>query len=113
MKKTNTSYHLFILAALSVLVIFVISCSEPNISPIGNLLDKQEKISVRSDGPLSTDIVKEKVAVRDNIPLSEILTCIYFGQTPEGYWEYHLTTLYDGPKIYFVTQIIGDVNDGF
>ncbi|MGB4846489.1 MAG: hypothetical protein WBP41_01150, partial [Saprospiraceae bacterium] len=70
------------------------------------------KILNRTEGPVSSTLIKQKVSTRDNIPLSQILTCSYYGQTILGYWEYHLTTQYDGPKLYMVTKIIGDDCEG-
>jgi len=98
---------------LAILLISFNACSEDLAIPNAELTSDDLQITSRADGPVSNDIIKQKVSARDNIPLAQILTCSYYGQTTQGYWEYHLTTQYNGPKIYTVTKIIGDVNDGF
>ncbi len=105
--------QLIFVAYIAILYISASGCTEDQVTPASDFPSKDLNISFRSDGPVSSGIIKQKVSDRDNIPLVQILTCSYYGQTTQGYWEYHLTTQYDGPKIYTVTNIIGDVNDGF
>jgi hypothetical protein len=102
---------------LGVLIVFVLTisfsgCSEEQALPSGDQQVEEVKITFRTIGPVSTSLVKKKVSERDNIPLEEILTCTFTCETPEGFWKYSLTTLNNGPKIYIVTQIIGDDCDG-
>ncbi|MGB4847964.1 MAG: hypothetical protein WBP41_08615, partial [Saprospiraceae bacterium] len=111
MKKTSKLIQLAFCSLIVVMLFSFIACNEERVVPEGKVNDL--KISFRTDGPVSLEIIKQKVADRDNIPIYQILTCIYYGQTTQGYWEYHLTTMFDGPKIYTITSIIGDVNDGF
>ena len=92
---------------------YISACVEEQIQPSREIIVEGNKIGIRSDGPINIQIIKEKVSERDQIPIDQILTCYYFGQTSQGYWEYHLTTFYNGPKIYTVTQIIGDTTEGF
>ncbi|MEP7198149.1 MAG: hypothetical protein ABI851_16645 [Saprospiraceae bacterium] len=105
----NPSFFAILVAFL---LLSVSACTEEQVIPSSELLSNDMEITIRTDGPVSTTLVKQKVAVRDNIPLSQILTCTYYGQTSQGYWEYHLTTQYNGPKIYIVTKIIGDDAEG-
>ncbi|MBK9982552.1 MAG: hypothetical protein IPP15_09015 [Saprospiraceae bacterium] len=88
------------------------ACTEELVVPNAEIASKEIRIKSRTDGPVSIELIKQKVSTRDNIPLSQILTCSYYGQTNLGFWEYHLTTQYDGPKIYIVTKIIGDEIEG-
>lgn len=113
MKNVMKIKQLIFVAFMSILFISVSGCTEDQVIPASDFLSKDLKISFRADGPVSNEGIKQKVSDRDNIPLVQILTCSYNGQTTQGYWEYHLTTLYNGPKIYTVTKIIGDTNDGF
>jgi len=112
MKKSIKSNQLLFRAFVAILFISFNACTEESIIPGHNQFNQEDKINTRNDGPVYIQIVKLKVASRDNIPIEQILTCFYFGQTTQGYWEYHLTTLYDGPKIYLITQIIGDECEG-
>ncbi|HZV70200.1 MAG TPA: hypothetical protein VFG10_11680 [Saprospiraceae bacterium] len=73
---------------------------------------KDLKITVRNDGTACAATVRESVSKRDNIPVEQILTCYYYGQTTQGYFEYRFTTMYNGPGVYYV-GIIGDCNEGF
>lgn len=111
MKKTPKLTHLAYTLLITVILFTINSCNQEGVTPQVKIQDS--KITVRTEGPVSPEIIKQKVSDRDNIPIEQILTCIYYGQTPQGYWEYHLTTMFDGPKIYTITSIIGDVNDGF
>ncbi len=113
MKNVTKINQLVFAAITAILFVSVVACTEELVIPTTDLLSKDLKISFRTDGPVSNEVIKQKVSVRDNIPIVQILTCSYYGQTLQGYWEYHLTTQYNGPKIYTVTQIIGDVSDGF
>ncbi len=98
---------------LAILVTSFNACTEELVVPNAEIASNDMQLKNRTDGPVSCTVIKQKVSDRDNIPLSQILTCSYYGQTTQGYWEYHLTTAYNGPKIYTVTSIIGDVNEGF
>jgi hypothetical protein len=111
MKKTSKFIQLAVCSLTVIMLFSFIACNEERVIPEAKVNDL--KITFRTDGPVSLEIIKKKVADRDNIPLDQILTCIYFGQTTLGFWEYHLTTMFNGPKIYTITSIIGDVNDGF
>lgn len=102
----------FIALLAAILLLSTPACTEEQVIPSSELLRNDMVIIARSDGPVSSTLVKQKVATRDNIPLSQILTCTYYGQTTQGYWEYHLTTQYNGPKIYIVTKIVGDDAEG-
>ncbi len=113
MKITFKFTLLQVVFFFSILLMTVSSCSEELAFPTAENQSIDSHITSRTDGPVSTQVIKQKVSVRDNIPLNEILTCYYYGQTDQGYYEYRLTTQYNGPKVYFVTQIIGDINDGF
>ncbi len=88
------------------------ACTEELVAPMHNTPGKNLLVTARTSGPVSIQLVKLKVSLRDHIPIEEILTCSYIGETTQGFWEYHLTTLNNGPKIYVVTQIIGDDFEG-
>ncbi|MEP7198143.1 MAG: hypothetical protein ABI851_16615 [Saprospiraceae bacterium] len=112
MKNTFNFSSLCFGTFLSIIFLSFFACSEDLVVPNGELISSDLQISSRTEGPVSTELIKQKVSVRDNIPLVQILTCTYYGQTAQGYWEYRLTTQYNGPKIYTVTKIIGDEVDG-
>ncbi|HZV70199.1 MAG TPA: hypothetical protein VFG10_11675 [Saprospiraceae bacterium] len=97
---------------LAILLISFNACTEELAIPNAELISEDLLIKSRADGPVSNNLVKQRVSARDNIPIAQILTCSYYGQTTQGYWEYHITTQYNGPKIYIVTKIIGDEFDG-
>ena len=113
MKNAFTFKQLLLAALVAIFFVSVSACTEEQVLPASDLTPRDLQISNRSDGPVSPEVIKQKVSTRDQIPLVQILTCYYYGQTSQGYWEYHLTTQYNGPKIYTVTKIIGDVNEGF
>ncbi len=112
MKNAFKFSQLLFVVLLVFLFLSVSSCYEEQVVPSSEVTSTDLEITIRTDGPISPALVKQKVATRDNIPLIQILTCSYFGQTTQGYWEYHITTLYNGPKIYIVTKIIGDDIEG-
>ena len=112
MKNAIKNNQLLYGALVAILFFSVNACTEEHATPGYNQFNQEGQIKGRTDGPVNIQLVKLKVANRDNIPLEQILTCFYFGQTTQGYWEYHLNTMYDGLKIYIVTQIIGDDFDG-
>ena len=124
-------------AYVVVLLVLLNGCSEEQVMPVPGEHNKDSHITIRTEasanggsdnggsnnggsnnggsvneGPVNPHLVKVKVSQRDNIPLDQIETCFYYGQTILGFWEYHLTTLYDGPKVYIVIEIIGDDCDG-
>ncbi|MEO8666744.1 MAG: hypothetical protein ABI462_14730 [Ignavibacteria bacterium] len=113
MKNTFKTNQFLFAAALAVIVLSLSACYEELVLPSTERTSSDLPIITRSDGgSVNPALVKQKVATRDNIPLSQILTCSNFGQTTQGYWEYHLTTQYNGPKIYVVTKIIGEDVEG-
>lgn len=87
------------------------SCSSDLATPMQDQIDKKE-ITVRTDFSGYEEQVKVKVAERDNITVSSINNCYYYGLTQEGYGRYHFSTSL-GFGIYTVTGIIGDDIDGF
>jgi len=128
-----------ILSAAFVVILFISfnACSEEQAMPVPGKPNKDSHITIRTEGsanggsdnggsdnggsdnggsdnggPVNPQLVKVKVSQRDNIPLAEIETCSYFGQTLQGFWEYRLTTMYNGPKIYTVIEIIADDFEG-
>lgn len=52
----------------------------------------EAKITARTDFSGLEEKVKVKVAERDQISISQILTCYYDGTTPEGHGLYRYTT---------------------
>lgn len=113
MKISLTINQLLCVAYVMVLLFSSSACTKEQVMPVPDEYNKESPISFRTDGPVNPQLVKMKVSQRDNIPLLQIETCSYYGQTIQGFWEYHLTTTNNGPKIYTVIQIIGDDCDGF
>ena len=113
MKNSFKFNQLLYAALLAILFLTVNACSEEQVVPVSGQPGNDLQITVRTDGPVAIGKIIERVSKRDNIPIEQFLSCSYYGQTGEGYYEYHLTTLYDGPKIYIVTQIIGDEFEGY
>ena len=67
----------------------------------------EAKINARTDYSGLEEQVKVKIAERDNIAITDILTCYYEGPTEDGRGKYRYTTaLYGG------TYIIGEEIDG-
>lgn len=111
--KNAFKLNLFLLYGFAAILFLSISaCHEEQAIPVPDVISHDFQITNRTDGPVNAVLVKQKVATRDNIPLSQILTCTYYGLTSLGFWEYHLTTQCNGPKIYIVTEIIGDDFEG-
>ena len=92
-------------------VLFLTSCSTELATPTPIGIE-ENRVTARTDFSGLEEQVKVKVAERDNISVSAILTCYYYGETSEGYGRYHLTTNV-GFKMYTVTGIIGDDIEGW
>lgn len=108
--KTLSLSHFTMIASVF-LLISLNSCSADLATPVQDQLDKKE-ITVRTDFSGYEEQVKEKVAERDNISVSSITNCYYYGLTQEGYGRYHFSTSL-GFGIYTVTGIIGDDVEGW
>ena len=114
MKNSIKLNQLVYAALLAIVFISFNACSEEQVVPVTDSSFRDAKINFRSSDPTDqAEAVKVKVSKRDNIPYIEILTSNYYGQTINGYWEYRLTTLHDGNKIFIVTSIIGDDIEGY
>ncbi len=113
MKNSFKFNQLLYAALLAILFITVNACSEEQVVPVSGQSHKDLQITVRTDGPIGIERIIERVSQRDNIPIDQILTCYYYGQTLQGYYEYRLTTLYNGSKVYIVTEIIGEEYEGY
>ena len=96
---------------LALLIFTTPSCSTELVQPEDVSVENQ-KINQRTDFSGYENQVKLKVAQRDQISVSSINSCYYYGQTAEGYGRYHFSTNL-GFGIYTVTGIIGDDIDGF
>ncbi len=114
MKNCAISINLAYTSILTIIFMSFIACSEEQVVPVSTSLVTNHQLNFRSLDPTDrSETVKVNVAKRDNIPLIEILTCSYYGQTLNGYWEYKLTTLNNGNKTFILTGIIGDENEGY
>jgi hypothetical protein len=107
--KNLSPLSFLIVSSLFVALSMTTSCSTDLASPIGI---EEQKINSRSDFSGLEAKVRVKVSERDQIALSAIYSCYYYGQTSEGYGRYHLTTDL-GFVIYTVVGIIGDDIEGW
>ena len=111
--KNSIKIHKLLRVAFVVILFFSFNaCTEEQAMPVSDKTYQELQIKMRTDGPVSIQLIKQKVSNRDHIPIGQILDCYYYGQTSQGYWEYHISTINDGPKIYIVTQIIGEDCEG-
>lgn len=108
--STQLQNSIFFIAIL--ISIFSFSCSEEQVFPELKQEVVEEKLTSRTTGNNCEQCVRIKVSQRDHIPLAQILTCTFYGMTPQGHYEWHLTTIHNGPKIFIVTSIIGDDCEG-
>ena len=114
MKISLKLNQLIYAALLAIAFISTNACSEEQVIPIADVSIQDAKINFRGYDPTNrAESVKTNVSIRDHIPLIEILTSYYYGQTPDGYWEYRLTTLHNGNKVFILTAIIGEENEGY
>ena len=114
MKNCSISTHLAYASLLSILVFSIISCAEEQVRPVFSLPTIDHNLNFRGFDPTDrAESVKVNVAKRDNIPLIQILSSYYYGQTLDGFWEYRLTTMSSGNKTFILTGIIGEDNEGY
>ncbi len=112
MENPTKINQLFCAVFVIILFVSLSACGEELVTPGTDQPCKDLQVKPRSEGPMDPELVKQKVSELYNIPIEQILTCYYYGQNIFGDWEFHLTTLYNGPIIFVVIKIIGDDCDG-
>lgn len=110
MKKLTSSFLL--LCACFMAAVMLPSCSQELVTP-EKVTFENSKINSRTDFSGLENQVKAKIAERDHIDISDVLTCYYDGTTTQGYGLYNYSTNIPSSGVFTVTGIIGDDVEGW